>query len=54
MEIKEGDTISWCDEEFTVLKVFSQDTGTVKDSAGDIINPFHFNFQGEKSKIIRG
>ena len=53
-KIEVGDIIEWCDEQYEVIEVYiGGDTGRVKDMSGDIIRNFKFNYNGEKSKIIK-
>lgn len=51
MNYKVGDKIIWCDEHYEVLEV-NGDTGKVKDSCGDIIRNFKFNYGGEDAVVL--
>ena len=51
-KIQIGDIIGWCDEQFEVLEIYSNNTGKVRQGR-EIIRNFKFNFNGEESKIIK-
>lgn len=47
-DIKPGDVITWCEEEYTVIENFG-DRGIVKDGGGEILGNFYWNYDGERS-----
>lgn len=46
-----GCKISWCHEEYEVIKNYNDYSGTVKQG-NDIITNFYFNFEGEEAIVI--
>lgn len=47
-----GSKISWCDEEYEVLENHNDYYGVVKHG-NEIISNFYFDYQGERSTIIK-
>ncbi len=47
-----GNKIEWGGEVYTITRLDSQESGEVTDGSGAVIDPFVFDLDGEKARVV--